>query len=485
MARLTNQVAADVVGNAHFDTVVIGSGFGSAFFLHEALRHARTGRVLVLEWGEIRSHEEQLAAGRHSASPPQSTFRNDSPRPWNFTIGFGGGTNCWFAQTPRLHPSDFRLATLHGVGSDWPLGYDELEPFYCEAEEIMAISGSDDMGQVLPRSRPFPQPPHLMSTPDRMLQQARPAHHFVMPTARARVGTAKRNACCASLRCSLCPADAKFTANNGLMDVFQHQSVVFVAGAEVLALDTATDVVRSVRFTAAGAEYLVHGDLFVLGANAIHSPAILLRSGIDAGPVGLGLHEAYGVEVEALLDGVDNFDGSTITTGLDYGAYDGDFRSSSGAALLYFENRWKFGFRTEPGRWRQSLPILVVAEDLPRDSDRVTVASDGMARVTGQSPSAYAIKGVERAMAQLPDILAALPVEGIAMREVRPTESHLQGSLRMAHDSATSVVDAGQVHHRLRNLVVVGSSVFPSCSASNPSLTVAALSLRAARGLLS
>jgi choline dehydrogenase-like flavoprotein len=52
--------------------------------------------------------------------------------------------------------------------------------------------------------------------------------------------------------------------------------------------------------------------------------------------------------------------------------------------------------------------------------------------------------------------------------------------LRMGHDAATSVIDANQLHHQVRNLAVVGSSVFPSGSCSNPSLTVAALSLRSA-----
>ncbi|MEO0061575.1 MAG: hypothetical protein RLZZ08_135 [Pseudomonadota bacterium] len=488
MARLTSQIAAEAISGQHFDTIVIGSGFGSGFFLHEALRHTRTtgrtGRVLVLEWGEIRDHAQQLADGRQTRIAPGSTYTNHSPRPWNFTIGFGGGTNCWFAQTPRFHPSDFRLNSLYGVGRDWPFDYAALEPFYCEAEDIMAISGDDDMARVLPRSRPFPQAGHRMSTPDALLKKARPDQHFVMPTARARVGTETRNGCCANLRCSLCPVDAKFTANNGLMDVFQHPAVQFCAGAKVTALETAAGSITAVRFESGGREHVVTGDLFVLGANAIHSPAILLRSGIDHGPTGQGLHEAYGIEVEAMLDGVDNFDGSTITTGADYGAYDGAFRSQSGAALLYFENRWKFGLRPEPGRWRQTLPIVIVVEDLPRDSERVLLGADGRAEVHGDGAGRYAMQGAERALAQLPQILSALPVERIERRGVRPTESHLQGSLRMGADAATSVIDAGQLHHVYRNLVVVGSSVFPTCSAANPSLTVAALSLRAARGLL-
>jgi choline dehydrogenase-like flavoprotein len=61
----------------------------------------------------------------------------------------------------------------------------------------------------------------------------------------------------------------------------------------------------------------------------------------------------------------------------------------------------------------------------------------------------------------------------------------VQGTLRMGTDPADSVVDAGLVHHRYRNLVVVGTAVFPSCATANPSLTAAALALRAAERALS
>ncbi|TIO67338.1 MAG: GMC family oxidoreductase, partial [Mesorhizobium sp.] len=174
--------------------------------------------------------------------------------------------------------------------------------------------------------------------------------HFVMPTARARVATAQRNSCCANLRCWLCPADAKFTANNGLMHVFQHADVSVCLGAEVRRLDHSAGSVRSVAFLRDGKAYSVSGELVILGANAIQSPAIMLRSGLGGEFVGLGLHESYGWNYEVYLDGVDNFDGSTITTGLNFGLYDGPHRAEHAAALVYFENRWQHGMRAEKGR---------------------------------------------------------------------------------------------------------------------------------------
>ncbi|HCL76618.1 MAG TPA: 2-keto-gluconate dehydrogenase, partial [Pseudomonas sp.] len=225
----------------------------------------------------------------------------------------------------------------------------------------------------------------------------------------------------------------------------------------------------------------VRGDLFVLGANAIQSPAILLRSGIDDGETGMGLHEQVGANVEVYLDGLGNFDGSTITTGLNYSLYDGDFRKEHSACLVYFENRWPYGLRPERGRWNETLPLMVVGEDLPNIENRVIVDPEtGDAIIDYRGEADYGMKGVRFGLDNLEKLLAPLPVESIHFREWRLTESHVQGTLRMGQADDGSVVDGQMLHHRMRNLVVVGTSTYPSCSPANPSLTAAALSLRAA-----
>ncbi|WP_334656829.1 GMC family oxidoreductase [Sphingomonas panaciterrae] len=477
---MPNVVDIGSVAGEAFDLVIVGSGFGSSFYLQRMLARNASSRILVLEWGGHRTHDWQIAQGRHSDTPDADTYVSDSDKPWKFTIGLGGGTNCWFAQTPRFHPSDFALRSRYGVGSDWPLRYEDLEQYYVDAETIMSVSGDPQMAAMFPRSAPFPQPPHRFTAPDRLLAEAQPGQHFAMPTARARVATKDRPACCASFRCTLCPVDAKFTLNNGLIDIYSHPGVTVVLNAQVVRFETSGNNVHSAVVEYAGRDWKVKGDRFVLGANAIHSPAILHRSDMGGGYTGLGLHESYGCHVEVLLDGLDNFDGSTITTGLNFGLYDGEHRSEMGGAIVYTENRWLHGLRAIPGRMRQSLPIMVVVEELVEDRNAVTVGQDGRAVVSYAGPSDYAVRGQRRALDKLPKLLEPLPVERIIFRSQRPTESHLQGTLRMGRDPRTSVVDGAQVHHRWRNLTVVGSSVFSTCSAMNPSLTVAALSLRAA-----
>lgn len=481
---MVNFTRADAVSGEHFDIVIVGSGFGSSFFLHEAIKKPNR-RILVIERGGHNSWEWQIEHHDNSDIDHETTFTSHDDKPWNFTIGLGGGTNCWFGQANRLHPTDFRLKTLYGVGQDWPVDYDGMEPWYTQAEEIMSISGDPELSSIFPRSKPYPQPPHRMSAADRLMKQAQPDMHFSMPTARARVATETRPACCCSMRCNLCPANAKFTVNNSLLHLYQHPNVKVCLRSTALHFKGGGNSVQSLVFENGGKEYSVRADLFVLGANSIHSPAILMQSDMGGGLTGHGLHEGYGIGVEAYVDGLDNFDGSTITTGVNYSQYDGSFRSRSGGAMISFENRWPFGLRPEKGRWRQIVPLTIVIEELPESGNRVVPGKKAdRPEVIFKGPSDYALEGEKRVMAALPEILAPLPVEEIFFRNRRRTESHHQGTLRMGSDPASSVVDAHQVHHRWRNLVAVGTSVFPTCTSSGPSLTAAALSLRAANHLL-
>jgi choline dehydrogenase-like flavoprotein len=257
--------------------------------------------------------------------------------------------------------------------------------------------------------------------------------------------------------------------------------VRILVGAEVIEVErSGPTTITGVRFRHGGKEQRVKCDLCVLGANAIHSPAILLRSGFDHPLLGRGLNEQLGYAVEVLLDGLDSLDGSTITTGANYSLYDGPFRSDHGGTFLVFDNRYPYGVRKEFGRWRQTLALNGTIEEELLDENRVTVNGDGQVVVHFEGRSPYAQRAAKRSLEQLPEVLAPLPIEKIVFKGYRPSESHLQGSLRMGRTRADSVVDDMQVHHDVRNLIVVGTSVLPTCPPVAPSLTAAALSLRAA-----
>jgi choline dehydrogenase-like flavoprotein len=472
----------DTLGDQQYPVIVVGTGFGSLFFVHRLLQLKPDTQVLMLERGPFRSWEEQLADGRNSMPPPGDTFAGTGKRKlWNFTIGYGGGTNCWYGNTLRLHPNDFRLKSLYGRGQDWPISYDDLEPFYVAAEGIMDVSGPDDLALIGSRGHPYPQPPHKFSAVDKVMKQAQPEMHFALPTARARVANAQRPQCCATFRCDLCPVGAKFTAINGFGHIAEHPNVRVLLEAEVLELErSGTTGISAVRFRHAGREETVRCDLCVLGANAIHSPAILLRSGLEHPLLGRGLNEQLGYAVEVLLDGLQNFDGSTISSGCNYSLYDGPTRSEYGAGFMIFDNRYPFGLRREFGRWRETLAIHITVEEELLDDNRVLIDRNGKIVAHFEKHSPYAELAVDRTLARLPEVLAPLPVEQIIHKGLRKTESHLQGTVRMGASRNDSVIDHAQIHHDIRNLVVVGTSVLPTCPAVAPSLTAAALSLRAA-----
>jgi choline dehydrogenase-like flavoprotein len=467
--------------DASYETIVIGSGFGSLFFLSEFLKRPRKGRTLLVEWGAYKTHDWQVENKSNSIFDTESLYtRGRDERPWHYSIAFGGGTNCWWAQCPRNHPNDFQLNTKYGVGIDWPISYEDLISYYQEAEQTMLIAGPDDLGFQYPGSGRYAQPAHRMSDIDRIMKSAQPGMHFMMPNGRLSRPIRSRGACCGTADCRWCPVDAKFTALNSMQNVIEHDGLDICVDSKVAFIDVQNGIARGIRFLNTEKEYLARGDLIVLGANGIHSPLLLQQSGFTHPCIGRYLHEKIDCVVEVFLDGVNNFSGSTITTGMNLSMLDGEHRKRHGAALLLFENHWSFGMRPEYGRWRQVLPITMNVETLPQETSTVTPSSDGRPHVSFSRQSDYGLRGVQAALDRLPDVLSPLPVERIEVRHVDKISVHLQGTLRMGTDPAQSVVDAGQIHHEIRNLVVVGSSVFPTAGSAPPSLTVAALSLRAA-----
>jgi choline dehydrogenase-like flavoprotein len=256
-----------------FDVIVVGTGFASSFFLLAYLRKARANeRILVLERGHIDTHAWQIEHEKTSRISDQESFVNRNPaKLWQFNLGFGGGSNCWWANTPRMLPSDFELHSRYGVGVDWPLTYSDLEPYYSEVEHIMAISGSND-NALSPRSEPYPQPPHRFADPDFLFKAAYPDLFFNLPTARARVATAKRGRCCASGVCYLCPVNAKFTVLNEMRELYADERVSLELGASVQALEVGGNVAKGVRYTQGGTSKTAEATLVVLGANALFNP---------------------------------------------------------------------------------------------------------------------------------------------------------------------------------------------------------------------
>lgn len=464
----------------HYDVVVAGSGFGALFMVEAFKKRFPRSKIAIIERGNYRDHQWQMNNKKNSSIDIETAHRTrQGEKPWNYTIGFGGGLNCWWAQTPRFLPSDFKTKSLFGRGVDWPISYDDLEQSYLYVEDRMNIAGDALMSAVLPRTQSFPLPAHRLSTIDERMIKAYPGLHVPIATARASRPTDTRGQCCSSARCNLCPVDAKFSVHNGFHDLIADPDIHILTGSEVRSVVLQGGVASGLHFTIGGAVMEVSGDLVVIGANGIHTPAILFRSSINDKWVGRGLHESHSIQFEAYLDGLDNFDGGTVTTSLNYAYCDGDFRKEYAGSLIYFENRWSFGLRPERGKWKQTLPLWISVEDLPSYDNRVVLGNDDEPLIEHKSVSDYALLGSEKISLALPKLLSSLPIEKIIDRGVADTASHIQGSVRMGNSLEDSVVDRKLLHHSIRNLMLVGSGAIPTSSCANPSLTAAALSVYA------
>lgn len=472
-----------------WDLVVVGTGFASTFFLAEYLRHApATARVLVVERGERRSHAWQLENPNALLRAAQDTFVNLTPaKRWGFSVAFGGSSNCWWGLTPRFLPADLRAQSRGGLDADWPLTYEDLEPYYARAEAAMVVAGPEAT-PLIPRSAPYPQPAHRLTTPDRALAAAWPERFWAAPSARPTAPTERRPLCCGSGNCGLCPVDAKLTVMNELDAPYADPRVTLRTGVEAVAVDHTAGVATALRVrpsAPAGPEETVRAELFALGANAAFNAHLLLRSGLDDDVVGRGLNEQFGLEAVVLLDGMDGLDGGTATTGHGYWFYADVDRTSAAGVLV---ETWSRPFlRPERGRWRQVMQLKLIADDLRWADNRVTLDPAAPERpvFSHSGPSDYTRAGLQRAVEGLGAVLAPLPVEEVRFaREPTRTENHVLGTAPMGADPATSVVDADLVHHRVRNLLVLGGSAFPTCPPANPTLTLSALSLRAAERLM-
>jgi choline dehydrogenase-like flavoprotein len=306
-----------------YDAVVIGSGAGggtAAAVLAESGR-----RVLLVERGDWPDalalwrdhlHNPRVDLGFDPLTGPPSAGNDrildvdgtaavvgPADARWgNNAMTAGGGTRVYGAQAWRFAPDDFRMASRYGVpdGSalaDWPISYDDLEPWYDRAERELGVSGSDRGDTVAgPRSRPYPMPPLPPTTAAAVL--ARGARRLGLSTLPVpllvnSVPYGGRSAC---LRCGACvgfacPAGAKAGSHNTMI-----RRALATGRCDLLTGATVTRIVVDGRgraaaveiATAPGVRRRVAAAEFVVAAGAIESARLLLASAHPGEPDGLG-----------------------------------------------------------------------------------------------------------------------------------------------------------------------------------------------------
>ena len=252
------------------DVVVVGTGAGGAPL---TARLAQAGlSVVALEAGTWWNPQQDFATDevaqaklfwtdeRLSAGGDPVAFGNN-----NSGIGVGGSTLHYTAYTPRPQPDDFRLRSEFGVGCNWPIGYDDLEPYLDEVESFLGISGPTPYPWGPPRRAGYPLPPLPLNGAAQLMQRGceklgvrtSPAANAALSAPYFQPGVGWRKACTNRGFCQAgCSVGAKAS-----MDV-TFLPVAVAAGAEIRSECFVTQVERDglgrvsgVVYTQNGAEY--------------------------------------------------------------------------------------------------------------------------------------------------------------------------------------------------------------------------------------
>jgi gluconate 2-dehydrogenase alpha chain len=563
MASLPSRVPG-VLGDTsldRFDAVIVGSGAGGGI----AARVLATNglKVCILEAGpnwfpglddpapgnprpifandEIKSSVRGFLSWQARVEP--RSFRSseaEGPRGYVGSVNdlprtVGGGWVIADMKSPRFAQFDFRMRSELGdvAGAsfaDWPLDYDELEPFYAATERLVGVQGEVGADPfAAPRSGPYPMPVGAPMYVARLLSEGARRlglNPFPYPAAVNSVPRDGRPACNDCGFCSGygCPIGAKGSVAP-LRAALLTGNVQLRSECKATRLETDTSGRRVVAvhyLDPAGRPASVSGDRVLLAASGIESARLCLLS--DPGGPGLGnssgqlgrnlMFHFQTLAVGIYRQSLHGERGKSVSAGFsDFRGVPGDPDRPLGGIVEFGTNSEKIAeaknYLIDTGqrgpalkRFLRSSPfgahiavMTMQGEDAPQPTNRIDLDPDlrdvdglPVPRVTYQ-PHAMELAASRFYAPKLIDLHGAAGAQFafVAPRydgAPAPRTRHVLGTARMGDDPRTSVVDRWQKFHDLDNLWQVDGGTMPTGSGYNPTLTLQALALRAAGAIV-
>ncbi|MEJ7776449.1 MAG: GMC family oxidoreductase [Sphingomicrobium sp.] len=495
------------------DAVIIGTGAGGAPLLS---RLAAAGLSVValeagVQWRPDRDFatdeaeqnklfwmDERLSGG----GDPLAFGKNNSG------IGVGGSTLHYTAYTPRPQPDDFRIRSEFGVGEDWPIGYEDLVPYFDELEAFLGVSGPGTYPWG-PERPSYPLAPLPLNGPAQLMERAcaevgirtSPAPNAALSGSWYQPGHGWRPAC---TNRGFCQAGCSTGAKASMDVTFVPLAVAH--GAEVRAGCFVTGFARNVAgritgvvYTSRDGEDIQLCDHVFLCAGAVESPRLLLIAGLanSSGEVGRNFMAHAGVQVwgsfEEEVRPYKGIPGGLISEDT-HRPPDADFAGgyllqSIGVMPLTYAGEvargrglWGEQLRRHMRGYNHVAGINILGDCLPAGGNDLTLSDelDGrglpkpLIRFTAGDNEKRMSRHAEKIMRGLWDIAGASDVWSF------DRYAHTIGTCRMGDDPDRAVVNADCRAFDVPNLSICDNSVFPSALAANPALTIMALSLRTA-----
>jgi choline dehydrogenase-like flavoprotein len=512
------------------DYLLVGSGVAAASIATRLLEKNPGASILVLEAGQkIPARDRRLWWDYVVNGDLPYDYAYDRPSD-NISTGntawqmhqtrlmvYGGTTVHWGAWTPRMKPEDFYLYTNTGSGGDWLVDYDDLESYYCDAEEFLGVGG-DSNERWTRRSRPYPEPPFPYLAADEEFIEAFQKHGIVP----GRMPVARFNRCMTTGTCRYCPVGARYSAQ------YTNESLeATYAGFTVRTGAVVTDIevdrkgrVRGVNYTQMTPDYdptraesrSVDAETVILCAGAIESPKLLLMSTDSAYPQGIGNdHDLVGRYLVSHsfigVTGTAERNERRLASELNFPTlmsrtYDTESYQEGGKLLLFrdqvlpgVEGGWAGYMQRNRSRaemdaaatGERQTGLSAFFEEKGRWGNYARPAP-GRTNQFGMPLTEVHFDRDERVMLNMSRRLALLMEIFSSMSDYTQTSTiiegavgyHASGTCRMGATPEEGVVDGDLRVHGVENLYVCSTAVFPSVGAVNPTLTLVALAFRLA-----
>jgi choline dehydrogenase-like flavoprotein len=507
---------------SHYDVIIIGTGPGGGTL---AYKLAPSGKnILLLERGGYLHREKDnwnsktvFIENRYKA---KETWKDKNGNAFHPGIHYnvGGNSKVYGAALLRMRAKDFgEVKHSGGISPEWPISYDDLEPYYTQAEHLYHVHGNRGEDPTEPKaSAPYrysalSHEPRIQELHDDWQKCGHKPFHLPVGVM-LNEQQPEKGAC---IRCNTCDGfpcllNAKADSQVVCVDpALQNPNVTMLTNALVTKLETNASgrKVTGVVVERDGQTETYQADIVVVSCGAINSAALLLKSSNAKHSNGLanssdlvGRH--YMCHNNSAMLAISKRPNPTVfqkTIGLnDFYCSSADWEFPMGHISMIGKQDFemlKLGAPPfAPGLAldvvaKHSLDFWMTSEDLPDPNNRVLVGKNGGITL------AYAENNLEahqRLAAKLKNMLTHLGCED----HLLPTHlyfgkkipiagtAHQCGTVRFGHDPKTSVLDVYCKAHELDNLYVVDASFFVSSSAVNPSLTIIANALRVGDHLL-
>ncbi len=505
-----------------YDFMIIGTGIGGSTM---ALKLAKSGKsVLILERGGFIPKEKDnwdplkvMVMGKYR---PLEEWLDKDDKPFRPFIHYnvGGNSKVYGAALFRFRLSDFENVQHYGgVSPEWPLKYDSFEKYYTEAEKMFHVHGLRGLDPTEPPTQvPYPLPP-LVYEPEIVSLVAKLQEiglkPFPLPMGIRFPQDSDPNEPPVFLENFdgyPDPTDSKSDGYScGLKQILQFPNVTLITHAFVSKLLTSEDGRKVIKVVTLvnGEECEFIADKVILACGAVNSAALLLRSKNDHHTNGLAnssdqvgrnlmIHHNGCMVAFTKMKNLTLFQKSFGLADFYHHADDSklplgeiQLMGKNDPETIKFLGKDKFPNKTYEELREMAIDFWLTAEDLPSPDNRVTLTQNGQIKVNYERNNILAFERLQQKLKQVFEKLGSLDenfkdtfwngynldISGM---------SHQNGTLRFGMDPKTSVLDINCKAHDLDNLYVVDASFFPSCGAFNPSLTIAANSLRVSEYIL-